>query len=233
VRKGDWLAIWAPLAIGAGFTSVCYGVAGNTLGVFVGGIVGLTLIVPGAVAGEKNWWGRAWAVEGAVMGVGIIWSILAMRGVLSASEYLACVVVLAAHGIALAGLAVMLKAVKLPGACASAIVIALALGWLSWPIWMAPHQHGEEHSASVGWLMRTHPVFAINQALTRPMPGIWQEQKIMYQLVSIGQHVSANMPETIWWCVGGLVVVGAAGGGLGWRIEDRGWRMEDGRGGAG
>lgn len=183
--------------------------AGPTLGLFIGGLAGITLVIPYLVLPQRNWATRAQALAAAVLGTAAVWQFASAQNGILEAECLRCLLILLAYSISLAGAALLLRAVRLPPACAAGLTVAIALAWLSWPAWMANFQHGEEHEAQVARLSIPHPIFSLNQALKRPLPDKWHESRIMYSIVSIGQHVSATLPSSIWPCILLHLIIGA------------------------
>lgn len=81
------------------------------------------------------------------------------------------------------------------GTTRAAIVTIAALGWLLWPIWLAPQLIAWQVPIPT-WGTTLHPIFAINAAAIER--GIWTEQPNAYALTPLGQDVSYALPESAW-----------------------------------
>ena len=179
------LSAW-PFALAAAATSLCYAAAGETLGFYLGPVMGVTLILPLMVASQTRLFGAIIVAGAMIDAVGIAW-ILAVFGTnLTVLEWLACYLMLAAYALALAALT---------RATAAWIAVVLGIAWLTWPLWTAPF-------LTIGlarWLTPAHPLMAINSVVIHH--GDWAGQPLMYQFATLNQDVPYAMPRTIWPCV--------------------------------
>jgi hypothetical protein len=90
---------------------------------------------------------------------------------------------------------------RLPAVVAAASTVVVGLGWLTWPVWMAPWLTGEGREAVVAWLVWGHPVFALNGAMLEAFPVPWAQMPIAYRLTNIGDDIGYEMPQSVWACV--------------------------------
>ena len=95
---------------------------------------------------------------------------------------------------ATAGIALAIRATRRRGGTSGALASALAVGWLLWPIWLAPalSRAGiEPPEAAVTW----HPVFAADVATGGTA---WVEQAHTYQRTPLGNDLAIRLPRTSW-----------------------------------
>jgi hypothetical protein len=130
----------------------------------------------------------------------LMWIVMRGRAEVFASECLASSVVLVAYAVALLGLSVGLRMLRLPALASAALSVTAGLVWLTWPIWASRTWRGGESEASVARVVACHPLFAINAQVTQSL-GNWTEQSLAYHLTDLAQNVSFSFPQSIWPCV--------------------------------
>jgi hypothetical protein len=185
---------------------ICYFAAGAPLGLFFAGVASAAILLPYLCLINERLSQRVLIAGAFVAGNAIVW--LLAIGSITILQWLACSLVLAGFALALLGmLSILIKLIRSPIA-AAAIVVTLALAWLTWPIWLSPHLHGADSENFVSWLVWLHPLFAINGAL--PNLGTWTHQPIMYHLTNLGQDVPYTLPQSVWPCVALHGLIGTA-----------------------
>ena len=200
----------APLLLSILSAVGCYVSAGPTLGVFLGGVVMVTLLTPPLVMAADGWRTRLATVALILTPFWIVWLIATFRSETYVREWAACCVVLAVYAGALAGLAMGLRLTRLPTLACSAAVTLLGLAWLTWPIWLSRTWDGAASARTIAPFVTVHPGFVMNGQLFRQF-GSWTEQSIAYRLTDLYQNVPYALPKRIWPCV---LLHGAIGGGL-------------------
>lgn len=200
-----------PLAMSLFMAMLCWSAAGNTLGLWFGGIAVATILTPGLVLAEENGWDRLLAGAAVVDGVGVIWLIATFYSTVSFGEWLGAYLLLLAYATALAGVAVALRRLGLPAAAAAAVVVVAGCAWLTWPFWMAPWLSGEHRQQLVAGLVWGHPLFGLNGWLYESFPVPWAQHRFAYAWTNIGDDISYTIPGSIWPSV---VVHGLLGVGL-------------------
>lgn len=71
--RRPWVAVAVAGALSVAGVAACYGAAGKSLGLFVGGVVVTGLLVPPLVAAQAGWRGRLLALAGVLAPVCIVW----------------------------------------------------------------------------------------------------------------------------------------------------------------
>ena len=199
-RLHDLLFPTIALALGTVAGLSCWWAAGATCGLFFGGLAFSALLVPPLVSAEARWAQQISVALSTALGTSLAWlSATVSSRDLTAAHWLRCTLLLACFAAALAGLTALLRRAHLNPTAAAAIVVLLALLWLTWPIWLSPALAGREEL--VGWLTPAHPILAADSALTGLGPA-WTERRLMYTKLSIlNQDVAYGLPETIAWSV--------------------------------
>ena len=207
-RLGPPGAAWGALGLSAAAAGACWAASGASLGLLFGGIVFAALLVPPLGLIEERMPGRLFIAAAVNDGIGLVWLIAWMAGSITFVQWMLCYVVLIAWCSALRGLTQLIGSVKVhhssfiihhsPRVPAAAIVVTLALLWITWPIWLSPH-FSSLGRPTVGWLVSTHPLLAINGAV--PNLGIWTERPIAYwHLTSLGQDIAYELPRSVLPC---------------------------------
>ena len=190
----------APFLLGILAAAMCYVSAGPTLGVFLGPLVFVTILVPPLAMAEEVSVNRLIALTALLLPFCLMWILVRTRAEVLAGECLASSVVLVAYAVALLGLSVGLRMLRLPALASAALSVTAGLVWLTWPIWASRTWHGGDSEASVGRVVACHPLFAINAQVTQSL-GNWTEQSLAYHLTDLAQNVSFSFPQSIWPCV--------------------------------
>jgi hypothetical protein len=174
-------------------TSGCYLAAGDGLGLYLGGIaLGMLLTPPLALAYDTRL-NRILAAASIADGVGVIWLIAMLRSDVTFGQWLAAYVLLAACVIGVAGIASALARYVVRDLFASAVTVAFALAWLTWPIWLSAWVDYARVARVMEWLIPGQPLLAMNGLLSSL--GVWGESPLMYQLTSLGQDVPYSLPS--------------------------------------
>ncbi len=172
------------------------GLAWYLLGPFL-----LAVIVPPLVAVETRARDRLLLAGGAIDGVGCAWLIAAAGPSLTLSQWFICYLVIAAFGLAIAGLAALLARVRLPLFVASFLTSAIGLIFLGWPVWMSPWIRSNAPMLSLG--IATHPPLVLNGVLRHL--GFWSESA-GYEWTVLGQDVAYALPDSALVCIAAHVV---------------------------
>jgi hypothetical protein len=173
---------------------------GRNLGLILGGLAIIAILAPTIVLAETSWRGRVIIVIGIGCGIAAIWLGCIFNDSITFWEWGRCVVVLIVFGFTVGGLAALLVRIRLSPPAAAAIVVVLALAWLSWPIWLAPAIRGAGED-TVGGLVAANPTFAIQGALFKSFPVPWVQHAIAYRLTNLGDDLPYLMPTSILRCV--------------------------------
>ena len=196
------LDLLPPFLLAAAATAACRLAAGPGLGLFFGGIVAVALLAPPLSLVGGSLYRRAVSALAVSLGVGAIWFIAGVAGpggLASAGQWLRCAAVVLAFALALAGLAALLAApaLRLGRSGAAAGVVALALAWLAWPVWLAPQVTGARGGAIVDWLAPPHPLLAVNGVLQEQF-GAWHlDAQLAYRYLTNLQHVPYAPPQSV------------------------------------
>ena len=179
------------LVISIATTIWCRATVGPTLGLFLGSLLLATLIAPSLTLAEE---GRGFwiAMISVIIGTGIIWLTALSAADVTGLEWLECCLVLAAYAFALAGIASLLAAARVPRPPAAGLTILLGLLWLSWPVWLSPWLT----QGMADWLVPANPIFAINSVLKHL--GTWDRAPLAYRVLTVlNQDVPYGLPSTI------------------------------------
>jgi hypothetical protein len=189
------------LFMSLGWTLACRYAAGPNLGLFLGALVGAALLTPPLVLTDGRWIGRLLALLGLIAGPPLVWLTDFGAAGVSFFDGMRITLVLAAFTASLGGLALMLYRIGFAAVFASAMVVAVALSWLSWPVWTAPWLHGRGAESLVAALVAPHPLFAINGGAEGPFPRPWAQYRYAYRLTTLGDHLNYSPPASIVPCV--------------------------------
>jgi hypothetical protein len=99
---------------------------------------------------------------------------------------------LLAFGTFLLGLTILLTKFRVHAIAASAITVAFATLWLTWPIWLSPTLRDHSTARIVHWLVQLSPLLAINGILLHLGP--WTQEPMAYHLTDLGQNVVYSLP---------------------------------------
>lgn len=183
-----------PLILSAIAATASYIVSGATLGVFLAGFLFATLLTPPLVISEPRWSDRVLALTSTLLPMSVIWLVASLRSDSRMTELAVTLSVLAAYSLALAGLAVAFRMLRVSAAVTAFLTTILGLAWLTWPIWLSPTWQGEASALTVARLGDLHPALAANAQLLHL--GNWTEQSIAYHLTDLNQNVPFAPPRT-------------------------------------
>jgi hypothetical protein len=143
-------------------------------------------------------------------GLALVWLIALFNSPVTLIQLLLCYMLLAAWCVGLWGLTYAVARMGLSlEIIASAIVVGIALLWLTSPIWL-PASTG----MSINSLLSVHPLFALNGVLKDL--GIWTQHPLAYRyLFTLGQDVPYTLPASVWPCVVVHGAIGLVGLGIG------------------
>ncbi len=192
-----------PLAVGVVLGFLCWWAAGESLGLFLGGLGMVAIAGPSMAVREQGWMRRLVAMGCVVDGIAIAW-----LGHAKVWEWMQCYLVLAAFGAFLLGLIELCYRVGLRETVAAAVAVVTGTVWLTWPVWAAKAIEGERGQSVARALIAVSPTFAINHAV-REM-GIWSERPIAYRVMNLNQTVAYQLPTSVWPCVALHIAIGGA-----------------------
>jgi hypothetical protein len=181
------MTVWLGFALGILASGVCLIAVGINLGFYFGGIIAAALLIPALSLAERSLVHRLFIAGAVTDGIAVVW-LVGLFGSISILQWLLCYALLICWAFALASVAHLLDQVIRHSILASAIVVVMALLWLSWPVWLW----------QVDWpiLVKVHPLFAINGMLSNL--GVWPERPIAYQhLMRLGQDIPYALPRNI------------------------------------
>src|SRR5688572_3398846 len=190
----------APLLLSALSAVACYVSAGTSLGVFLGGVIMVTLLVPPLVLADGGWRTRLIVLGAILLPVWATWLVATVNSQVYVREWMACCIVVTAYASALAGLTVGLRLTRLPAVGCAAITVVLGLAWLTWPIYMSRSWEGTSSTDIVSLFARFNPALVINGQVFRAM-GLWTEQSIAYRLTDLSQNVPYQLPRALGVCL--------------------------------
>jgi hypothetical protein len=189
-------------------TALCRTAAGISLGLFFGGVLFATLLVPPLTAGEEAPWRRLAIPCCVTLGTIAVW-LTTLGDLLRFTQWLSCSVALLAYALALGGVCGALISSRVNALVAAAVVTVLGLLWLTWPMWLSHallRPNGDELAA---WLVPAHPLFAINAVLSHF--DTWDRFPLAYtRLTVLNQDVFYALPKGVLWAT---LVHGAVGAG--------------------
>jgi len=137
----------------------------------------------------------------------------ALAGSVPATAWMRCAAVLACYACALGAVSVAINRAGLPAPAASALTVALAMAWLTWPAWLAAWLGGPHRQTVAAALVAGHPLFAMNGALSNVLPTPWLQHGLAYRHTNLGDDIPYRLPAGILWCA--VVHLGAAAMALG------------------
>jgi hypothetical protein len=189
-RAAGGAALAFVVSIGA--TLWCGWAVGGGLGLFLGGILLLTLYLP-ALSFSAQSPVRWTAPVAASAGVGLVWLLATTTADVTWGEWLRCVLVLGAYAWCLTGISVLLNTVRIPAALAAGITLIIGLLWLTWPVWLSAWLT----QALANCLVPANPLLAINGILRHL--GTWDHGSLAYSsLTVLNQDIAYHLPRSIW-----------------------------------
>jgi hypothetical protein len=200
-----------PFVIGVVATSACLVAAGTSLGLYFGGMVIAALTIPALSVRHERVLEASIAAGGAIDGVGIVWLVAVLFSATTLGQWLPAFFLLVASGLACFALVMFLRAI-FGSTASSAIVVIVAFAWLSVPIWL--------RATAAAHLSVIHPLMALNRVFIEQ--GVWTQQRLMYQLTSLGQDVPYSLPASIFPCVFAHAFMAVSLGWPAWWMARRG-----------
>lgn len=181
----------APFLIAIGATSWCAWSTGPGLALFFGAVLLAALYVPFLTLMEPP--AARWNPPlAAGLGVGVCWAVALLFCDVTGVEWMRCLLICFAFSLALAGATSALTRLPIPPSLAAAVVVVVALFWLTWPVWLS---HGLNQSR-VNGLVVAHPLLAINGVLQ--YLGAWDRAPLAYQRLTIlNQDIPYHLPRSI------------------------------------
>jgi hypothetical protein len=182
----------------------CYAAAGPSLGVFLGGLVIVTLLVPPLTLSERLSANRLMVLGAIILPLCAVWLLATLMSDPEQrprfSEWFGTCAILTAYVVALAGLSAIFCLTTRSAIPSAALTVIVGLTWLTWPIWASSTWSGGASEAAVARGIAIHPGMAINGQLSQPL-GNWTEQSLAYHLTELGQSVNFILPQSTWPCV--------------------------------
>jgi hypothetical protein len=198
----------------------CYSVAGPSLGLFIGGLVLVTLIVPIVSMAEARILDRLIASAAVVCALVLVWLIATFNSETYIREWIGCSIILASYAILLAALPSGLRLVRCSPVVSAALTVTVGLFWLTWPIWLSRTWNGSDSEAGVARLVLLHPGMTVNAQVAKL--GAWSGQSVAYHLTDLQQNVLYALPHNYWPCVLFNLIIGGALLGLASWLTGRG-----------
>lgn len=187
----------------------CYVAGGASFGLFLGGVLFVTLIVPPLVMAEDLSANRLIVLGAVLSPVSVAWLIGGLGSDVRVGEWISCVLILSAYAGGLAGIAAGLRLARCGPSVAAGLSVVAGLCWLTWPIWLSQTWHGEDSAPAVSRALAFHPAMTIN--VQSPRLAVWTEQSVAYHLSDLGQDVTYAPTHSIWPTV---LLHGLIGGGF-------------------
>jgi hypothetical protein len=194
----------APLLFALIGGGACYAAAGNSLGLYLGALVVLTLLIPPLTLTEMLAANRLIIVSSTLLP---LCAVCLLPLILSEpeqrprmGEWFAVCLVMLAYTAALAGSSIIFRLATRSAILSAALTVTVGLAWITWPIWASVTWKGGESEAAVARGIAVHPAMAVNGQLSRAL-GNWTEQSVAYHLTELGQSVNFVLPQTVWPCV--------------------------------
>jgi hypothetical protein len=186
--------------------AACWWAAGTSLGLFFGGLFLVTFLTPAAILEQKEFRGIALSLAASVGPIAATWLIADLKTSDTIGQWIEATTVLIAYTLAIAGIAVLLSACKLPEIFAAAIAIILGLAWLTWPVWLSATLVNHEANSAVENLVKLHPPLVINGILTGE--PAWTEMSLAYHLTNLNQDVPIRLPSSVIPCAALHAIIG-------------------------
>ena len=173
-------------------------VIGRNLGLFFSGLVLASLLAPLLIVSQEALPRRLSIVGGIVIAIAIVWLDCVFNDTITLWEWSRAALVLLVFAFAIGAVAALLVRIRIP----PAVVVILALAWLSWPVWLAPALRGRASAErTVAMLVAANPTFAMQGALFKSFNVPWAQYRIAYRLTNIGDDIPYTMPTSIVRCV--------------------------------
>jgi hypothetical protein len=193
--RGFLTVAMPPFLLAIAATLGCYFAAGPNLLLHLGGIALAMLLAPPLVLAHRNRVEQFLVAASIVDGVGVVWLVAMFQSDTTFAQWLGAYVLVAACVVAMLGLAVALSRLLRNDVLASALSVAVAFAWLTWPVWLSAWVDRPGVEKLIAWLVPVHPLLAANGLLIHL--GVWGEQRLIYQLTSLGQDVPYQFPASV------------------------------------
>lgn len=178
-------------ALPCGLSAISFLLCGPSLALIFAGFFILTPILPAMLLTQSRRIDQLLIGAISTIGIFVIW----MFG-FTFSQFLQCAIVLITYAILLAGFALVLVRIRFNPLFSNALVTIAALAWLTWPIWLVPNLPDSHVNSVANFLIRFHPLFAINGVLKNF--GDWSHWPIAYRnLTTLGQNIPYSLPTSI------------------------------------
>jgi hypothetical protein len=179
--------------------AACWWAAGNSLGLFFGGLFVVTFLTPAAILGQKNLRGVICGLAAVAGPIAAIWLIATLKTSDALGHWIAATAVLVTYALSIAGIAALSNRCKLPEIVAAALTIVIGLAWLTWPVWLSATLETSGAKGAVENIVNIHPPLVINGILTRT--PAWTEMSLAYHLTNLNQDVPVRLPNSAVACV--------------------------------
>lgn len=186
---------------------------GDSLGLWLGGIVLVGLLLPGMAPHRKGRIHQFLDAAAVPDVVAAVWLLAMLFGVATAGQWLRCAVLLYAFAAAVFGAVMLLHALRVPPLVSVLAAVTMSLAWLAAPVWLAAWMN----DAMAEMLGQFHPLLAVNGV--RADLGIWLEQPRVYRHTVLGQDVAYALAQSVVPSTLMHLSVGAVAGGLAWAIR--------------
>lgn len=189
--------------LAAAFTAIAYWLCGATLGLFLCGLFAAGLLIGLLDDAQSKWMHRVILAASILDGVAVVWLTSVFLAPITFLQWLQAYTVL----LAVASGVISLRLLRVD----HRIVAILFVGWFVSPAALAHAMLSSQGETLVGFLTRFHPLFAMNRIVIEQ--GAWTNSDLAYRLLTpLGQDVAYALPESIWPCVMGHLMVTVAGG---------------------
>jgi hypothetical protein len=206
-----------PVALMTAAMTLAYLAGGASIGFFFAGFVLLTILLPPLLLTRHSAIDRLLIAGSSVDAAGVVWLVVLIMGWIdgvgasartSVVQWFGAYLLLACYAIAIAGIVLILRRMRMNDVLAAASTVVAGLAWLTWPVWLSNALVGEAGGSLVRWLIATHPLMATNGLLSHL--GVWSEQPLTYHLTHLGQHIPYTLPRTPLVSIALHMVLGAA-----------------------
>jgi len=188
--------------------AACWWAAGTSLGLFLGGLFVVTFLTPAAILGQKNLLWEIYGLAATVGPIAAVWLVATLKTSDTIGHWIGVTTVLLTYALAIAEIAALLNACRLPEIFAAAAAIVIGLAWLTWPVWLSATLEKTVSNAAVENIVKVHPPLVINGILTRT--PAWTEMSLAYHLTNLNQDVPIRLPGSAVACaaVHGIIGIG-------------------------
>jgi hypothetical protein len=188
---------------------------GPTFGFFIAGLFARAVILPPLTLAATRSRDRLLDAAAIAGGIALVWLVACVDGRISFGQWIQSSVTLLAFAALLLGMVMLAARLRLHAIASSAVTVAFATLWLSWPIWLSPTLRKHATSGFVHWLVQLSPATAINGVLLHLGP--WTQEPMAYHLTDLGQNVAYALPVSAMTCIAAHGVVGVVLMFVAWR----------------